>query len=102
MKRLICIFLLLLTSAALRAQQSVTADSLYTYGQALNAVNFMSMDGTHLRAAEQQKFGMADTDDLLEADVQQLQSKINLAISKANTVEKYYDLLLVNGQIATK
>lgn len=46
--------------------------------------------------------GVADTDDLLEADVQQLQSKINLAISKANTVEKYYDLLLVNGQIATK
>jgi len=46
--------------------------------------------------------GVADTDDLLEADVQQLQSKINLAISKANTVEKYYDLLLVNGQLTTK
>jgi len=45
---------------------------------------------------------VADTDDLLEADVQQLQSKINLAISKANTVEKYYDLLLVNGQLTTK
>ncbi|SUJ23999.1 efflux transporter, outer membrane factor (OMF) lipoprotein, NodT family [Sphingobacterium spiritivorum] len=46
--------------------------------------------------------GVADTDDLLEADVQQLQSRINLAIGKANTVEKYYDLLLTNGEINQK
>lgn len=43
--------------------------------------------------------GVADTDDLLEADVQQLQSNINEALSKANVIEKYYDLLLVNGQL---
>lgn len=43
--------------------------------------------------------GVADTDDLLEADVQQLQSKINEAVSKANVIEKYYDLLLVSGQL---
>jgi outer membrane protein len=46
--------------------------------------------------------GVADTDDLLEADVQQLQSRINLAIGKANTVEKYYDLLLTNGELIQK
>lgn len=46
--------------------------------------------------------GIADTDDLLTADVQQLQSKINLAISKANTIEKYYDLLLANGSLNIK
>jgi len=46
--------------------------------------------------------GIADTDDLLTADVQQLQSRINLAISKANTIEKYYDLLLANGSLNIK
>ena len=45
--------------------------------------------------------GVADTDDLLEADVQQLQSKINEAVSKANVIEEYYDLLLVNGQLTS-
>src|SRR5690606_21480488 len=33
--------------------------------------------------------GVADTDDLLDADVQQLQSQINEAVSKANVIEKY-------------
>lgn len=46
--------------------------------------------------------GVADTDDLLEADVQQLQSKINVAVSKANVIEKYYDLLLANGHLISK
>lgn len=46
--------------------------------------------------------GIADTDDLLTADVQQLQSRINLALSKANTMEKYYDLLLANGSLNIK
>lgn len=45
--------------------------------------------------------GVADTDDLLEADVQQLQSKINEAVAKANVIEEYYDLLLVNGQLTS-
>lgn len=46
--------------------------------------------------------GVADTDELLEADVQELQSEINLAIGKATIVEKYYDLLLANGQLNLK
>lgn len=43
--------------------------------------------------------GVADTDDLLEADVQQLQTLINQQIAKANTVEKFYDVRLANGQL---
>lgn len=46
--------------------------------------------------------GVADTDDLLEADVQQLQSQINLAIGEATLIEKYYDLLLATGHFNTK
>ncbi|KGE16006.1 TolC family protein [Sphingobacterium deserti] len=46
--------------------------------------------------------GVADTDDLLEADVQQLQSKINLAIGEATLIEKYYDLLLATGHLNIK
>lgn len=41
--------------------------------------------------------GLSDTNDLLEADVQQLQSKINLAYSKANITQKYYELLTAKG-----
>ena len=43
--------------------------------------------------------GVADTDDLLTADVQQLQCKINLAMGKADLVETYYNLLLAHGQL---
>ncbi|WP_397386135.1 hypothetical protein [Paenimyroides ceti] len=46
--------------------------------------------------------GVADTDDLLEADVQQLQSKINQAISKANIIEKQYDVISKRSIIITK
>lgn len=45
--------------------------------------------------------GVADTDDLLEADVQKVQSQINLTLANANIIEKYYDLLLVNGQLTS-
>jgi outer membrane protein TolC len=43
--------------------------------------------------------GLSDTNDLLEADVQNLNTKINLAYSKANTVLKYYELLNASGQL---
>lgn len=46
--------------------------------------------------------GVADTDDLLEADVQQLQSQINLAMGEATLIEKYYDLLLATGHFNSK
>lgn len=44
--------------------------------------------------------GLSDTNDLLEADVEQLSSKINTALAKANTIQKYYELLSVTGQLS--
>ncbi|MCL5247054.1 TolC family protein [Cellulophaga sp. 20_2_10] len=46
--------------------------------------------------------GLVDTNDLLEADVEQLQAKINLAFSKAEITKKYYELLAAKGQLANK
>lgn len=43
--------------------------------------------------------GLSDTNDLLEADVQQLQSKIDLAYAKANITQKYYELLTAKGNL---
>ena len=44
--------------------------------------------------------GLSDTNDLLEADVEQLSSKINKTLAKANTIQKYYELLSVTGQLS--
>jgi len=43
--------------------------------------------------------GLSDTNDLLEADIEQLGSKINLAYAKANVALKYYELLNTSGQL---
>lgn len=43
--------------------------------------------------------GLSDTNDLLEADVEQLGSKINKALAKASVIQKYYELLSVSGQL---
>lgn len=43
--------------------------------------------------------GLVDTNDLLEADVQQLQSKIDQAFSKANITQKYFELLASSGKL---
>lgn len=43
--------------------------------------------------------GLSDTNDLLEADVQQLSSQINEADAKANMALKYYELLYASGQL---
>ncbi len=42
---------------------------------------------------------LANTNDLLEADVQQLQSKINLALSQADIALKYYQLQFASGKL---
>jgi outer membrane protein len=42
---------------------------------------------------------LADTNDLLEADNQQLQAKINQALSKADIAQKYYELQFANGKL---
>lgn len=44
--------------------------------------------------------GLSDTNDLLETDVEQLSSKINKALAKANTFQKYYELLSATGQLS--
>lgn len=43
--------------------------------------------------------GLSDTNDLLEADVEDLSAKINQAYAQANVVLKYYELLDVSGQL---
>ena len=43
--------------------------------------------------------GLVDTNDLLDANVQDLTAKINQAYAKANLVLKYYELLNVTGQL---
>jgi len=45
--------------------------------------------------------GLSDTNDLLDADVQQLQSKINEAYSKADIVQKYYEILAASGKLTS-
>ena len=43
--------------------------------------------------------GLADTNDLLDADVQQLQARIQLAYAEANITQRYYELLTAKGQL---
>lgn len=43
--------------------------------------------------------GLSNTNDLLEADVDQLTAKINKALGKANIIQKYYELLSATGQL---
>ena len=43
--------------------------------------------------------GLSNTNDLLEADVEQLNAKINQANAKANVALKYYELLNTTGQL---
>lgn len=42
---------------------------------------------------------LSDTNDLLEADYQQLQAKINDALSKADVAQKYYELQFALGKL---
>ncbi|MGL2967377.1 TolC family protein [Flavobacterium sp. XGLA_31] len=44
---------------------------------------------------------LADTNDLLEADYQQLQSKINQALAKADVAQKYYELQFATGTLTS-
>jgi outer membrane protein TolC len=43
--------------------------------------------------------GLSNTNDLLEADVEQLNSKINYAYSRANIMLKYYEMQSASGQL---
>lgn len=43
--------------------------------------------------------GLVDTNDLLEADVEQLTAKINETFSKAEIIQRYYELLNASGKL---
>jgi outer membrane protein TolC len=43
--------------------------------------------------------GLSDTNDLLEADVEQLKSKISETITRVDVIQKYYELLSATGQL---
>jgi outer membrane protein TolC len=43
--------------------------------------------------------GLVDTNDLLEADVDQLRAKINETFSKADITQRYYELLNASGKL---
>jgi outer membrane protein TolC len=43
--------------------------------------------------------GLSDTNDLLEADVEQLKSKISETIARVDVIQKYYELLSATGQL---
>lgn len=45
--------------------------------------------------------GLVDTNDLLEADIEQLQVKINLAYAQADIAQRYYELLSAQGKLTT-
>jgi len=42
---------------------------------------------------------LSDTNDLLEADYQQLQAKINQALAKADVAQRYYELQFASGNL---
>jgi len=44
--------------------------------------------------------GLSDTNDLLDADVEQLKSKISETIAKVDVIQKYYELLSTTGQLS--
>ena len=46
--------------------------------------------------------GLLDTNDLLEADVEQLQAKINLAYARAGITQTYYELLRAKGKLTNE
>lgn len=46
--------------------------------------------------------GLVDTNDLLEADIDQLQAKMNLAYANADITQKYYELLTAQGTLTNQ
>jgi outer membrane protein TolC len=45
--------------------------------------------------------GLSNTNDLLDADVEQLNSQINYAYSRANIMLKYYEMLAASGELTS-
>ncbi len=71
---------------------SVKQDKVYTEAVA-------QADENYRIVKDKYDNGLSDTNDLLEADVEDLGAKINQAYAKANVVLKYYELLEASGQL---
>ncbi|OYU79661.1 MAG: transporter [Flavobacterium sp. BFFFF1] len=81
-----------ITEARENYELSVKQDKVYS-----EAVN--QADENFRIVKDKYDNGLSDTNDLLEADVEDLSAKINQAYAKANMVLKYYELLDATGQL---
>jgi outer membrane protein len=71
---------------------SVKQDKVYTEAVA-------QADENYRIVKDKYDNGLSDTNDLLEADVEDVSAKINQAYAKANVVLKYYEWLEASGQL---
>lgn len=71
---------------------SVKQNRVYTEAMVQAAENYRIVNDKY-------ENGLVDTNDLLEADIQQLQAKINEAFSKADITQRYYELLNASGRL---
>jgi len=71
---------------------SVKQDNVYTEAVA-------QADENYRIVKDKYDNGLSDTNDLLEADVEDVSAKINQAYAKANVVLKYYEWLEASGQL---
>ncbi|WBL26382.1 TolC family protein [Zunongwangia sp. HGR-M22] len=76
-------------------QLALNKDEVYTQSQKQAEENYRIVKDKYDN-------GLVDTNDLLEADVDQLQAKINKTNSKADISLKYYQLLQAKGLLTNK
>lgn len=78
------------------------AQENYTLAQKqYNVYNLAAEQATENYRIVKDKYdnGLSNTNDLLEADVEQLQANINKAVSKADILQKYYELAFAKGNL---
>ena len=71
---------------------AVKQDKVYTEAETQAGENFRIVKDKYDN-------GLSNTTDLLEADVEQLNSKINYAYTRANIMLKYYEMQSASGQL---
>jgi outer membrane protein TolC len=81
-----------LVAAREEYELAVKQDNVYTEAVIQSGENFRIVKDKYDN-------GLSNTNDLLEADVEQLTARINEAYAKANVALKYYELLHASGQL---
>ena len=81
-----------LASAREEYELAVKQDNVYTEAEVQAGENYRIVKDKYDN-------GLSNTNDLLEADVEQLTARINEAYAKANVALKYYELLHASGQL---